>query len=53
VVLYVGYDNPARKVYRRVGFAGPGGEPLDDESANQGHWLELGFDSERAELGHW
>lgn len=53
MVLYVGRENPARKVYQRVGFAGPGGEPLCNDPTNAGHWLELGFDQRRVELGHW
>ncbi|KXN88789.1 hypothetical protein AN958_06658 [Leucoagaricus sp. SymC.cos] len=53
VVLYVGHNNPARKVYQRVGFTGPNGETLSDDPTNAGHWLELGFDQKRVELGLW
>ncbi|KAJ3564575.1 hypothetical protein NP233_g8204 [Leucocoprinus birnbaumii] len=53
VVLYVGHNNPARKVYQRVGFTGPGGEALCDDPTNAGHWLEIGFDRTRVELGLW
>ncbi|KAF9454124.1 hypothetical protein P691DRAFT_770837 [Macrolepiota fuliginosa MF-IS2] len=54
VVLYVGRENAARKVYQRVGFTAPSGQALcDDQGSNEGHWLELGFDREQVVLGHW
>ncbi|RPD81891.1 hypothetical protein L226DRAFT_555942 [Lentinus tigrinus ALCF2SS1-7] len=49
VVLYVGHNNPAAKVYRRVGFVGFASE--HDGKPNS--WKELGFDSSKIELGHW
>lgn len=50
IVLYVAHSNPAaRTVYRRVGFVG-----LDDESAaGVEPWLEIGFDRNVVQLGHW
>ncbi|KAG1795744.1 uncharacterized protein HD556DRAFT_372826 [Suillus plorans] len=48
IVLYVGVDNSARIVYGRVGFQG-----LDDESPLSERWLEIGFDQDKVELGHW
>ncbi|KAF5352680.1 hypothetical protein D9756_005958 [Leucocoprinus leucothites] len=53
VVLYVSCNNPARKVYQRVGFTSLGGEALCDDSSNAGHWLELGFDQKQVKLGLW
>ncbi|OJA19667.1 hypothetical protein AZE42_02827 [Rhizopogon vesiculosus] len=51
IVLYVGVDNPARRVYARVGFKGlTEGSPLDDEVE---HWVEIGFDQAKVDLGHW
>lgn len=52
VVLYVAHNNPtAAKVYHRVGFVGLS----EDEEPVEGvdSWLELGFDQEKVELGHW
>ncbi|KIL60480.1 hypothetical protein M378DRAFT_110166 [Amanita muscaria Koide BX008] len=47
LVLYVGVDNPARRVYDKVGFVG-----VDtDESLDR--WCEIGFDREHVDLGHW
>jgi hypothetical protein len=53
VVLFVAHDNPAaQKVYRRVGFAG-----LDDdvecEVEGVDSWLEIGFDRNKVDFGHW
>jgi hypothetical protein len=51
VVLYVGVGNPAERVYDRVGFQG-----LTERSrAIDGveHWLEIGFDQAKVNLGHW
>ncbi|KAG1754891.1 uncharacterized protein EDB91DRAFT_258335 [Suillus paluster] len=48
VVLYVGIDNNASKVYDRVGFRG-----LNDGSDGVERWLEIGFDQAEVELGHW
>jgi predicted GNAT family acetyltransferase len=42
VILFVGHGNTAaNKVYGRVGFV----------SAND--WLEVGFDRDLVDLGHW
>ena len=51
VVLYVAHENDAANhVYRRVGFAGLGnGERVVDVDP----WLEIGFDRNQVELGHW
>ncbi|KAG0707459.1 hypothetical protein DFH29DRAFT_844488 [Suillus ampliporus] len=51
VVLYVGVENDARRVYDRVGFKGLSeGAPAIDGVEN---WLEIGFDQAKVELGHW
>ncbi|KAG0707499.1 hypothetical protein DFH29DRAFT_628059 [Suillus ampliporus] len=51
VVLYVGVENGAGKVYDRVGFQGlKKGSPTIDGVE---HWLEIGFDTSKVELGHW
>lgn len=53
VVLFVGCDNRAARVYRRVGFQGldtlVNGSGVD----NVGRWLEVGFDRKKVTLGHW
>jgi ribosomal protein S18 acetylase RimI-like enzyme len=52
VVLYVAHDNKAAaKVYHRVGFVGLGekGPSIDGVEP----WLEVGFDRNVVELGHW
>jgi ribosomal protein S18 acetylase RimI-like enzyme len=46
VVLYVGAENPAQKLYDRVGF-----QDLREETPRAERWLEIGFDG--AEVGHW
>ncbi|TFK65608.1 hypothetical protein BDN72DRAFT_860470 [Pluteus cervinus] len=52
VALYVAHDNgAANKVYSNVGFVGlePGSSPVtgvDD-------WVEIGFDRNSVDLGHW
>lgn len=51
VVLYVGNTNSAARVYSRVGFVG-----LDENSppvAGVDHWVEIGFDRDQVQLGHW
>lgn len=51
VVLYVGVDNAAKRVYGRVGFLG-----LIEGSISSGeveHWIEIGFDQTKVVLGHW
>lgn len=48
VVLYVGHDNSAQKVYHRVGFAGLCGEPKIEGVEDS---LELGFTG--TARGHW
>ncbi|CCM04191.1 uncharacterized protein FIBRA_06357 [Fibroporia radiculosa] len=52
VMLYVAHNNPAAaKVYHRVGFVGlaPGLGPVEGVDS----WLELGFDRNLVDLGHW
>ncbi|KAG6837672.1 hypothetical protein H0H93_004948 [Arthromyces matolae] len=52
VVLYVAHNNPAAsKVYNRVGFVGLDENMPQVEGVDS--WLELGFDREKTELGHW
>ncbi|KAG2062664.1 hypothetical protein BDR04DRAFT_1112087 [Suillus decipiens] len=48
VALYVGVDNSAKVVYDRVGFSG-----LSEGSLLSERWLEIGFDQDKVELGHW
>ncbi|RDX51906.1 hypothetical protein K466DRAFT_3461 [Polyporus arcularius HHB13444] len=48
VVLYVGHENSAQRVYDRVGFAGLCGKPKPDTVEDS---LELGFVG--ADRGHW
>ena len=48
VVLYVGYENSAQKVYHRVGFAGLCGDAKVDGVEDS---LELGFVG--SSRGHW
>jgi len=53
VILYVAHNNPAAaKVYHRVGFHGldPSSKTTIDGVED---WLELGFDRNQVELGHW
>ncbi|KAG1885503.1 hypothetical protein F4604DRAFT_1972000 [Suillus subluteus] len=47
IVLYVGVDNCAKVVYDHVGFQG-----LSEGSSSE-RWLEMGFDENKVELGHW
>ncbi|RDB28653.1 hypothetical protein Hypma_015809 [Hypsizygus marmoreus] len=52
VILYVAHNNPAAcKVYNRVGFVGLDGSlpPVNGVDS----WLELGFDRDLVDLGHW
>jgi len=52
VVLYVAHNNPAAaKVYDRVGFVGlsSGSAPVEGVE----NWLELGFERDLVDLGHW
>ncbi|KZT75098.1 hypothetical protein DAEQUDRAFT_734567 [Daedalea quercina L-15889] len=52
IVLYVAHNNPtAAKVYHRVGFIGLSEDDGDVEGVDP--WLELGFEQEKIELGHW
>ncbi|KIY46188.1 hypothetical protein FISHEDRAFT_66616 [Fistulina hepatica ATCC 64428] len=52
IVLYVGHNNSAARVYDRVGFVGLGpgsyrpGVPVQS-------WIEIGFDRQQVNLGHW
>ena len=48
VVLYVGHDNSAQRVYDRVGFAGLCGKPKPDGVEDS---LELGFVG--TDRGYW
>ena len=48
VVLYVGHENSAQRVYDRVGFAGLCGKHKPDGVEDS---LELGFVG--ADRGHW
>lgn len=50
IVLYVGVENNAARLYQRVGFQGLAG---GDEVEGVETWLELGFDRQRVELGFW
>jgi len=52
-VLFVGCENPAARVYRRVGFHGL--DTIIDGTAvdNVDRWLEVGFDRKKVTLGHW
>lgn len=49
IALFVGVDNPAAKVYQRVGFDGIYNAPV--EGVDQ--WVEYGFDSARVDMGLW
>ena len=52
VVLYVAHDNQAAaKVYHRVGFVGLDEKDYSAEGVEP--WLEIGFDRDVVELGHW
>lgn len=53
VVLYVGNENPARHVYDKVGFVGLGSSTSGQSFKLVEDWLELGFDQNKIELGHW
>ncbi|KAH8827932.1 hypothetical protein DL96DRAFT_1600910 [Flagelloscypha sp. PMI_526] len=50
VTLYVGNDNPAAKVYRRVGFRGLGPSEVVEGVEP---WAEIGFDRNQVVLGYW
>jgi len=52
VVLYVAHENQAAaKVYHRVGFLGLDGKDFSVEGVEP--WLEIGFDRDMVQLGHW
>lgn len=51
VMLYVGHDNPAANVYRRVGYVGLGKESVQVKGVDR--WMEVGFDQNKVVLGHW
>lgn len=51
VILYVGHDNPAANVYRRVGYVGLGKESVQVKGVDR--WMEVGFDQNKVVLGHW
>jgi len=50
VVLYVGHENSARRVYHRVGFVGLSGNP-EERPEDVEDALELGFVG--TNRGHW
>ena len=52
VVLFVGCENPAARVYHRVGFQGLG-TIIDGTIDNVDRWLEVGFNRNKVTLGHW
>ncbi|KAK7694964.1 hypothetical protein QCA50_002152 [Cerrena zonata] len=52
VVLFVGHDNPAARVYERVGFVGLS-RGAQGNIPGVERWLELGFDRSCVTLGHW
>lgn len=52
VVLFVGCENPAARVYRRVGFGGLD-TIIDGTVDNVDRWLEVGFNRNKVTLGHW
>lgn len=51
IALFVGVDNRAANVYHRVGFVGlvPNAAPVPGVET----WIEIGFDQQRVQLGHW
>lgn len=51
IALYVGVENPAAKVYQRVGFVGIGENPTPAKGVDP--WVEYGFDTAQVDLGHW
>lgn len=52
-MLYVGRENPAKRVYDNVGFKIFKSWPQLDITGNDGSWKELGFDTGKVKLGHW
>ncbi|KAF9479092.1 hypothetical protein BDN70DRAFT_807583 [Pholiota conissans] len=51
IALFVGIENKAANVYHRVGFLGLGRhDPVMD---GIDPWIEIGFDRNCVELGHW
>ena len=48
MVLYVGRENPAARVYTNVGF-----KRVRDVDGTEESWKELGFDPQKVKLGHW
>lgn len=51
VVLYVSHGNPAARVYDQAGYVGLRGNA--ERFPGVDRWLELGFDTDVVELGHW
>ncbi|RDB25406.1 hypothetical protein Hypma_007459 [Hypsizygus marmoreus] len=52
VVLYVAHNNAAANhVYHRVGFAGLSNDTFTVDGVDP--WLEIGFDRNQVQLGHW
>ncbi|KAF9502364.1 hypothetical protein BDN71DRAFT_1437953 [Pleurotus eryngii] len=55
VVLYVGHSNEAQSVYARTGFMGLDNlrHSFQDREDGMDNWLEIGFDKDKVDLGHW
>ncbi|KAG9222509.1 hypothetical protein CCMSSC00406_0002844 [Pleurotus cornucopiae] len=55
VVLYVGHSNEAQSVYARTGFMGLDDlrHSFRDREDGMDKWLEIGFDKDKVDLGHW
>ncbi|KAF6761128.1 hypothetical protein DFP72DRAFT_32159 [Ephemerocybe angulata] len=51
IALFVGNDNPAAKVYNRVGFLGLDKSKGPVEGVDR--WVEIGFDRRFVQQGHW
>ena len=52
MALFVGFDNMAANVFRRVGSVGlEYYNSLSEDAANK--WIEIGFDPNYGQLGHW
>lgn len=51
ISLFVGVANRAAVVYNRVGFVGlaPNSPPVQGVET----WIEIGFDQQQVQLGHW
>lgn len=51
VALYVGTTNRARRLYAEAGFVGLGNNDAYVEGVD--NWVEIGFDRDQTDLGHW